>query len=132
MPENIPVDQEDGPRRRRYSRVKIDCGAWLIADNVRLRFDKVCDLSMGGACIFGQTSLAPGDFCELEMHETRGGGQEYRYKARVVWKTDDRLAVEFIDMDSDSYTFLQTMILYHAENPLDVVQEFQDDFPACR
>jgi len=133
MAENTPVKQGDDPKRRRYSRVEIDCSAWLIADGVRLRFDKVCNLSMGGACIFGQCSLKPGDLCELELHELQGGTcMTYNYQSRVVWIGKDRLAIEFINMDSFSYMFLQTMVLYHAEDPLDVVKEFQDGFPSCR
>jgi len=133
MAENTPVKQENYPKRRRYSRVKIDCSAWLIAKGVRIRFDKVCDLGMGGACIYGQCSLKPGDPCELELHELQGGRcMTYTYQAMVVWTGKDRLAVEFVGMDSDSYMFLQTMVLYHAEDPLEVVKEFQDGFPACR
>ena len=133
MAENTPVSQRDNPKRRRYSRVKIDCSAWLIADGVRLRFDKVCNLSMGGACMLGQSPLKKGDLCELELHEFQGDTcMTYTYQARVAWTGNDRLAIEFTDMDSDSYMFLQTMILYHAEDPLDVVKEFQDGFPCCR
>ena len=133
MSGKTPVKQEDYPKRRRYSRVKIDCSAWLIAKGVRQRFDKVCDLGMGGACIFGQSSLKPGDLCELELRESQGDTcRTYTYQARIVWTGNDRLAVEFVGMDSDSYMFLQTMILYHAEDPLEVAKEFQDGFPACR
>ena len=133
MKKNDPAPQGNSPKRRRYSRVEIDCCAWLIVDNVRLRFDKVCNLSMGGACILGQSPLKPGDTCEFELYDTRGGtGRTFRYRARVVWTNADRMALEFIDMDTESYMFLQTMVLYHADDPLDVVEEFQDGFSSFR
>jgi len=121
--------QVEGAKRRRYSRVKIDCSAWLTVNNVREKVERVCDLSMGGVCILCQSTLEPGDMCDFELQDSNIA---YHCTARVVWRTDDRLALEFVGMATDSYLFLQTMVLYHANDPLDVVEEFQEDFPRCR
>ena len=133
MEKKIPASQEDGAKRRRYSRVKIDCSAWLIINNTRQKCGRVCDLSMGGVCILSESSLEPGDMCVFELHESKQDSSKvYHYSARVAWKKADRFALEFVDIDSDSFFYLQTIVLYHAEDPLEVAEEFQEDFPCCR
>jgi len=87
--------QADGVKRRRYSRVKIDCSAWLTVNGTRLKACSVCDLSMGGTCILCQSTLEPGEICYFELNDSNIA---YLYTARVAWKTDDRLALEFLDM----------------------------------
>ena len=133
MEKKKPDSQVDGAKRRRYSRVKIDCSAWLIINNTRQKCGRVCDLSMGGVCIFSESSLESGDMCVFELHESKQDSSKiYHYSAQVVWKKDDRFALEFVDIDSDSFFYLQTIVLYHADDPLEVAEEFQEDFPCCR
>ena len=112
---------------------KIDCSAWLTINNTRQKCGKVYDLSMGGVCILSDRPLEPGDMCVFELHESKQGSSKvFQYSARVVWKKADRFGLEFVDIDSDSYSYLQTIVLYHADDPLDVAKEFQEDFPCCR
>ena len=133
MEKKIPASQVDGAKRRRYSRVKIDCSAWLTINNTRKKCGRVYDLSMGGVCILSDSSLEPGDMCVFELHESKNDSSRvYQYNGRVVWKKADRFALEFVDIDSDSYFYLQTIVLYNADNPLEVAEEFQEDFPCCR
>ena len=133
MENKISASLAEGAKRRRYSRIKIDCSAWITFNNTRQKYGRVCDLSMGGVCILSQSPLGPGDMCDFELHESKDGSSRvYHYSARVVWKKADCFALKFVDMDSGSYSYLQTIVLYHADDPLDVVEEFQEDFPCCR
>lgn len=133
MEKKIPDSQVDEAKRRRYSRVKMDCSAWLTINNTRQKIGRIYDLSMGGVCIVSKSPLEPGDNCDFELHESKqGSGRVYHYSARTVWEKADRFALKFVDMDSDSYFYLQTIVLYHADDPLDVAEEFQEDFPCCR
>jgi len=85
---------------------------------------------MGGVCIEGRSSLQAGDFCVFELHDDgRHTCRVVKFCARVLRTGADSLALEFVDMDVDSYMFLQTMVLYYADDPLGVVTEFQDNFP---
>jgi len=119
-------DQE----RRRFSRVAFDRCAWLTVHNRKQRFDKVSDLSMGGVSIQGKSSLQSGDICEFELHDDGPHTcRVVKFCARVIRAGNTGMALEFVDMDVDSYMFLQTMILYYADDPLGVVTEFQDNFP---
>ena len=133
MAKKIPASQVEGVKRRRYSRVKIDCSAWLTINNTRQKCGRVYDLSMGGVCILSEKPLELADKCVFELHENKqDSSRVYHYSARVVWKRDDRFGLEFVDIDSDSYFYLQTIVLYHADDPLEVAEEFQEDFPCCR
>jgi hypothetical protein len=116
--------------RRRFSRVTFDRSAWLTIPDKRQHFEQVGNLSMGGAYIQGRSSFKAGDTCYLELHDNgRHSCRVVRFCARILRAGDGCLALEFVDMDTDSYMFLQTMILYGADDPLGVVTEFQDDFP---
>jgi hypothetical protein len=116
--------------RRRFSRVPFDRSAWLTIHNRKQRFDRVENLSMGGVCILGKTPLQTGDICDCELHDDGDHScRIVRFCARVLRIREDCVALEFVDMDVDSYMFLQTMVLYYADDPLGVVTEFQDNFP---
>lgn len=118
-------DQE----RRRYSRVPINRTGCLYAGDGKQYCAKIRDLSIGGACIKGKSSLGPGVRCELELQENRRhSSQVIRLSAQIVRKNIDELALQFIDMDKESYMFLQTLLLYHVDDPLTIVSEFQDEF----
>jgi hypothetical protein len=115
--------------RRHYSRVTFDRTAWLKAHGKRQQFDKTRNLSMGGVCIQGQSKFNTGDICDFELHdEGRHSCRVVKFCARVIRSKDDSLALQFVDMDVDSYNYLQTMVLYHAEDPLEVATEFKDSF----
>ena len=124
------ASQRQRQERRRYSRVVFDRSSWLIEHGRRHRFTQMCNLSMGGVCLYGSTSLKPGDICSFELHED---GPDFcrivKVCARVIRTDSDRLALEFVTMDKDDYMFLQTLVLYNTDDPLGVVTEFQDNFP---
>lgn len=130
MQTNSVASQQHNQERRRYSRVVFDRSCWLTDHDKRQHFDQVCNLSMGGACIQGPTSLRPGDICDFELHED---GPSFcrivKFCARVIRTGSDKLALEFVNMDVENYIFLQTLVLYNTDDPLGVVTEFQDNFP---
>lgn len=130
MENKLHSSQGEEIKRRRYSRVEVNCKAMLLVDNKKYKPEKIFNLGLGGVCMLYKSDLSPGDKCDFEIIDAASG--TYTYKARVAWKTEDRLALEFVDMDSDSYFFLQTTVLYHADDPLNVAEEFEEDFPSCR
>ena len=130
MKKSYITSQLHNRERRHYSRVAFNRSAWLTTHSERHRFDQLRNLSMGGVCIQGQSLLQTGDMCDFELHDDgRHSCRIVKFCARVLRTGADSLALEFVDMDVDSYMFLQTMILYNADDPLGVVTEFQDNFP---
>ena len=87
------------------------------------------NLSIGGVCIRGRSSLQEGDVCDFELHDNGPcASWIVKGRARVIRTEIDQLALEFVDVDVASYMFLQTMVLYCADDPLAVAAEFQTDF----
>ena len=130
MQANSVVSQRQNQERRRYSRVVFDRGSWLTDHDRRQRFDQVCNLSMGGACLQGSTSLRAGDMCDFELHEEgRTFCRIVKFCARVIRTGSNKLALEFVNMDVDNYMLLQTLVLYNTDDPIGIVTEFQDYFP---
>lgn len=127
---NNSATQMDTRERRRYSRVAVHRGGWISGQDEKQRFDQIRNLSMGGACLKGKNKFRPGDSCSLELHEDgRHSTRIIKLCGRVIRSSSDNLALKFVHMDLESYMFLQTMVLYNAEDPLGIVSEFQDDFP---
>ena len=79
---------------------------------------------MGGVCLLDKNTLEIGEKCTFELHDL---DRAYYYFSRVAWKKDDRFALEFVEMSPDSSFFLQTMILSHADDSNNLVEEFQKD-----
>ena len=116
--------------RRRFFRVACERDGRLVTESDSRHPVKVLNLSMGGLLLHGQSELRPGDRCKLELHEE---GPSFcrviSFWTQVVRTDDQSHGLEFLHMDDDGHTFLQTLLLYHADDPLRVVAEFQDNSP---
>jgi hypothetical protein len=126
---NSVASQRHNQERRRYSRVVFDRSGRLTDHDRRQRYDQVCNLSIGGACLQGPNSLRPGDICNFELHEDgRYSCRIVKFCVRVIWIGSNKLALEFVNMDVDNYMFLQTLVLYNTDDPLGVSNKFHDNF----
>jgi len=119
--------------RRRYYRVALErrgrlrCGSRWSAEA------KVVDLSLGGLKLAGDLGVEPGLECQLELREEgRHSCLILRFRVRVVWRRSDMTGLEFVSMDDDGYMLLQTMLLYSADDPLAVSNQFEESFAAQR
>ena len=122
-----PVSAEN----RRFTRVVFTRTAKLILPAGTSTEGRVHNLSLGGLFLDGKYDVDGGALCELELYESgRHSCLILHFKVRVVRIESDGLALEFIDMPTDSHKFLQTMILYSTDDPLGVSLEFLEDFEA--
>lgn len=113
---------------RRFTR--INCKQDVQLDFGTNKYDQtVCNLSMGGLCVTGEFEQQTGDYCEIELRPTGTGGPavDFQAKGKVVWVGSGSMAVEFTEMEYDSFLFLQTTLLYQADDPLLVSTEFVKD-----
>ena len=114
---------------RRFTRINFE-------QDVRLDFGEnhyeqsTCNLSLGGLCVRGHFAQELGDCCKIEMRQTGTSGPtvDFQAKGKVVWISNENMAVEFTEMQYDSFLFLQTALIYKAEDPLLVSCEFCRDF----
>ncbi len=118
---------------RRFTRVIFSRTAKLICRAATYEEGQVHNLSLGGLFLDGQYTVDSGDLCELQLHETgRHSCLILYFQVRVVRVESQGLALEFVDMPTDSYKFLQTMVLYSTDDPLGVSLEFLEEFqPLC-
>lgn len=61
--------------------------------------------------------------------KSRSNSLSFRATARLVRSVTDNLAIEFTSMPVESYTSLQALLLYHAEDPFEIGVEFPDIVP---
>ena len=132
MPRQDPDISASERNRRRFSRVLFNRTARLYLGGRRYEYEKIRNLSIGGVFVEGHYKADPGEICELELHESgRHSSLILRFFARIVRITDNGVALEFIDMGQDAYMFLQTLVLYHSDDPYTIALEFLDGFPAA-
>lgn len=125
---NFVASQRHNQEWRRYSKVVFDRSGRLTDYDRRQRFDQVCKLSIGGACLQGTNSLQSGD-CNFELNEDgRYSCRIVKFCVRVIWTGSNKLAFGFVNMDVDNYIFLQTLMLYNTDDPPGVVTKFYDNF----
>ncbi len=100
--------------------------------DVRLNFEgkeykqhTINDLSLGGLYVKGKFDQQAGDTCTIELSKPEAdAGVELRACCSVVRVTDDGIALEFISMEQESFLFLQTILLYEADDPMLLGTEF--------
>lgn len=115
--------------RRRFSRVTAPRAARLISPSGISFEGMVVDLSLCGIFLHGDYTVQVGDVVEILIY---GTGHRlcriFKYSCRVVRHTPEGVALEFIVMESPDYDHLMTIILYFAENPHKVCNEFPEVF----
>jgi hypothetical protein len=85
---------------------------------------------MGGLFI-GDAALADvvEEECQLELREKgEHSSLILKFSAKVVRVEPAGIAVEFTDMEDDSFMFLQTMVLYASDDPIGIAKDFLEDF----
>ena len=117
------------PDRRKHPRVHFSRRVKLIAgDHAKGRFP-TRNLSLCGLFIEGAFDLPIGAPCHLELHETnKHVSLLFPFTGKVLRHETDGIGIEFTAMQEESFMFLQTMILYSSDDPVDVAQDFQEDF----
>ena len=113
---------------RRFTRINFEQDV-LLDFGAKKYEQSVCNLSLGGICVKGRFEQREGDPCKVELRQAGAVGPavDFRAKGRVVWVNGENMAVEFTEMEYDSFLFLQTALLYQAEDPLLVSSEFSRD-----
>lgn len=115
---------------RSNARVLFNRNARLILHGKTYERQRIRNLSLIGMFIEGTFTAELGEICTVELQEAgRHTCLTLDFSARIVRVDPDGLGLEFQDMQSDSYMFLQTMILYATQDPLSVAEEFLEDFP---
>ena len=126
-----------GPEKRRHARVDFSRTVSLVAGEVPRGGYLARNLSLSGLYLEGVFDVPVGESCRLELHDTNATScQFYGFSGRISRRDERGIGVEFTSMGRESLMFLQTMVLYSADDPIDAAREFHEEFapgspPAC-
>ncbi len=126
-----------GPEKRRHARVDFSRTVKLEAGNGSLGAYPARNLSLSGLYLEGDVDVPVGECCHLELHDTNASTcQFYGFSGRISRRDERGIGVEFTSMGRESLMFLQTMVLYCADDPIGAASEFHEEFapgfpPVC-
>ncbi|WP_084456615.1 PilZ domain-containing protein [Desulfogranum mediterraneum] len=122
------------PDKRQHTRVVFTRTVKIRSQNCLLGEFPARNLSMGGLFIQGCPRVQPKGYYQLELRESgRQSSLILRFYVKVARIEADGVAVEFIEMEDDSFMFLQTMVLYASDDPIGITEDFLEDFSTrCR
>ncbi|WP_339135455.1 MAG: PilZ domain-containing protein [Candidatus Electrothrix sp. GW3-4] len=111
---------------RHYTRVDFQRDVHLYFDGKKYIHHTVNNLSLGGLYVKGAFEQQQGDTCTVELSNPDNNqlGIELRARCSVARVDDDGIALEFTSMGHESFLFLQTTLLYEAEDPMQLGAEF--------
>ena len=110
---------------RQYTRVDFQRDIHLDFEGKKYVHHTVNNLSLGGMYVKGNFEQRKGDMCTVELSNPDDQfGVELRARCTVVRVSDDGIALEFTSMPHESFLFLQTALLYEAEDPMQLGAEF--------
>ena len=110
---------------RQYTRVNFQREVHLYFEEKKYTHHTVNNLSLGGMYVKGRFEQRKGDMCIVELSNSENQfGVELRARCTVVRVSDDGIALTFTSMPHESFLFLQTALLYEAEDPMQLGAEF--------
>ncbi|MCI5133042.1 MAG: PilZ domain-containing protein [Candidatus Electrothrix sp. EH2] len=110
---------------RQYTRVNFQRDVHLYFEEKEYIHHSVNNLSLGGMYVKGRFEQQKGDMCIVELSDPeKQFGVELRARCTVVRVSDEGIALEFTSMPHESFLFLQTALLYEAEDPMQLGAEF--------
>ncbi|MEJ2688782.1 MAG: PilZ domain-containing protein [Deltaproteobacteria bacterium] len=116
--------------KRRHTRIpfrtKVDI---RFADNEFLACDTK-DLCLSGVWVQSDHDRREGEECEIIFHKAGiMNNRMLRLRGEVVRVEETGMALLFTEMNYNTYTNLQTILLDNAENPFEVAEDFIDRLP---
>jgi hypothetical protein len=113
--------------RRRFTRVNFQQEVQLSFEGKIYEHQVINNLSLGGLYVEGQFQQHLGDLCTIELRQPGMKTVDFRAKGTVVRIDSQGIAVEFVTMEYDSFLFLQTTLIYQADDPVALSTEFQQN-----
>ena len=116
--------------KRSFSRIEFHRHVTLEFISAAYNECEIKDLSLTGMFVFGSFSQQIGEKCIVHYcQKGRSTDIILLAMAEVVRVTEEGLAIEFREMTFDSYMYLEVVLLYEAQQPLVIGQEFPENSP---
>ena len=116
--------------KRNFSRIHFDQQVNLDFFNERYDCCQIQDLNLTGMFIQGSFPQYIGMHCLVNLVQD-GKTTALRLEAagKIVRKNNEGLGIEFTAMTFECYMFLQAILLYEADEPLDIGLELPENCP---
>ena len=118
------------PENRKFSRISFDHQVSLEFINSRHDNCQIKDISLTGLFVNGFFQQQVGENCIINLVQ-KGVSITLSLAAlaKVVRKSYDGIAIKSTAMSFDSYMYLQTSLLYEADEPIVIGLELPNDCP---
>ncbi len=112
--------------RREFIRIPFNTEVIIDAGDSVIRSKKGLNVSMNGIHLSSVASiLAPGTSCHVALHlQGVEDGVKIEASGKIIRSAPNDLAIEFTDLDLDSYQHLRLLILNNTDEPEKAEKEF--------
>ncbi|MDA0691821.1 MAG: PilZ domain-containing protein [Nitrospinae bacterium] len=109
---------------REFTRVPINARVEVKTGEVSFNATKTIDLSMKGVSLIADQILPLETKCAVTIFLGNGDlGITINVKGKVKRSVESGMAIEFTEIDLDSYEYLQNLLMHNSQTVHDVVEE---------
>ena len=109
---------------REFTRIQINVKVEVKTDVISFKANKTIDLSMKGISLEADQSLPVDTKCAVSIVLGNGDlGVNIAVKGQVKRSTESGMAIEFTEIDLDSYEYLQNLVMHNSHSSHNVVEE---------
>lgn len=118
----MKMNDIEGENKREFTRVSIKMKVRVTHGDTVIFSEEGKDISMKGLYLYCDKTLPVGTECDVTIFF---GDLEINTKGIVKRSTESALAVEFTQLDIESYDHLQNLIIYNTSEIDRVEEEFK-------
>lgn len=114
-------------KQREFTRVSTKFNVIVTADGKSFQSARTRDLSIKGVSILTEILIPVGSDCRVAIQlGSPDSGIQVRAQGTVVRRTTDGLAIQFKEIDVDSYNHLRNMVLLNSKDEEKMEEEIHD------
>ena len=112
--------------KREFTRVPFHVDATVSLDGAEIQCRQTRDLSLKGIYLICDPSADVGRVCRIDLRLGDPTNPVHTTAMGVVRRIeDDGLAIEFVELDLDTYRLLREVVRYNTKDPAEAEQEFE-------
>ena len=118
------MDEQGERNLREFTRVPINARVEVKAGDISFKAIKTIDLSMKGVSLVADRMLPVETQCEVTIFLGNGDlGITIDVKGTVKRSVESGMAIEFTEINLDSYEYLQNLLMHNSHAVHDLVEE---------
>lgn len=118
------MDKKGDQNLREFTRVPINVKVEVKTGENSFNATKTIDLSMKGVSLIADQTLPVDTKCEVTIFLGNGDlGITIDVKGKVKRSVESGMAIEFTEIDLDSYEYLQNLLMHNSHTVHDAVEE---------